>query len=429
MKKVSFKSTVTKAVVLGALIAPTVLPLAAQAEGNVAVTAVSPIEGATQVSTYEELKATLADVSVSVIEVTEDITFSRSITGVPSRDVKVYSAEGAKIDLGKYHISAKTSSKEKATFTLENLNVVGSRSLGTFLKASNGWDFVSKDNTFDGETLVQLNNGTLSFEGTNTIDTEDEIGWVAHVVFKDASVLNGVAANSGHDRSAFKFKGTYENGWQGTATVETGAEVNLKVKNKARSAFNGKINQINLQNDSILRIETEGTGLAFDKSLQHKTAPALNVGENAEFEIHSNGSDKGTKPALNLEQPGSQVNAAEGSYVYITGEGSEGVIFSSTNSSINVDGARTFELGNKTIGAPIFNTKKGTGNITLDFKNEKGVKGFSDYNTLYKDWILTDATVSVVNGATTSVSSENDEFNKEFQVQNFGKITLWASRT
>ncbi|EOH97168.1 hypothetical protein UAW_01650 [Enterococcus haemoperoxidus ATCC BAA-382] len=426
MKSISLKSTVTKAVILGALIAPTVLPLAAHANEGSSVVAT---ENAKQVNTFEQLKAALADASVSAIEVTGDITFPRAITGVPIRDVKMYSTTGAKIDLGKHYIHGKISSKEKGTFTLEGVEVVGYRKLATFFKGSNGWDFVSKDNTFDGETLVQLNNGTLTFEGTNTIDAEDEIGWVAHVVFKEGSELNGIAANSGHDRSAFKFKGTYENGWQGTVTVESTASVILNVKNQARSAFNGKINQINLQSDSRLKIETEGTGLAFDKSIHHKTAPVLNVGENADLDIHSKGASKGIKPTIDLAQPGSQINVAKGAYVYITGEGTQGIVFSAPGSSINVNEVVEFELGNKTLGSPVFSTKKNQGNLTFAFQNQDKIEAYSDYNTLTKEWSVTEATTSIANGSTQSVDSAVADFNSEFQVQNFGRIIITQPTT
>ncbi|MBO0441177.1 pectate lyase-like adhesive domain-containing protein [Candidatus Enterococcus ikei] len=423
MKNISLKSTVTKAVVLGALIAPSVLPLAAHANEDSSVVATSNEK---QVSTFEELKAALADASVSAIEVTGDITFPKAIIGVPIRDVKVYSTTEAKINLGKFYVHGKVSSKERATFTLEGVAVEGNRKLGTFFKGSNGWDFVSKNNTFNGETLVQLDNGTLTFEGTNTIDAEDEIGWVAHVVFKEESKLDGIAANSIHDRSAFKFKGTYANGWQGTAIVETGAVVSLNVKNKARSAFNGKINQIDLQSGSIVSISTEGTGLAFDKSLQHKQAPVLNIGENAMFEVHSKGSAKGIKPALDFAQPGTQMNVAKGANVAITGEASRGAI-SANAASFNVDCAAYFELGNTTIGAPIFSTKKNEGTATFAFQNQLYAEGYSDYNTLFNDWGVKSATVNINNGATTSVESENDDFNANFNVQNFGKIILTSS--
>lgn len=422
MKNSSLRTTVTKAVILGALIAPSVLPLAAHAnERSAVVVAASNVK---QVSTFEELRAALANASIPEIEVTKDITFPRAITGVPIRDVRVYATNRAKIDLGKHHIHGKISSKAKGTFTLEGIDVVGYRKLATFFKGSRGWDFVSKDNSFNGETLVQLDNGTLTFEGYNVMDAEDEIGWVAHVVFKEGSDLEGVAANSGHDRSAFKFKGTYANGWQGSATLESSSTAILNVKNKARSAFDGKINRIDVQNNAKLQIESEGTGLAFAKSALHKTAPVLNVGENAELDIHSKGSAKGIKPAVNLAQPGSQINAAKGSHVYITGEGNQGIFFSAPGSSINTNDVTEFTLGNKTVGAPIFSTKKHQGNLTIAFQNQEAVETFSDYNTPFKDWELSDATITINNGATTAVTSGNAEFNREFQVQKFGKIVI-----
>lgn len=417
---------VTKAVILGALISPSVLPVAAQANEGLSVMAT---ENAKQVNTFEQLKVALADRTVSAIEVTGDITFPRAIIGVPIRDVKMYSTKGAKIDLGKHYIHGKISSKEKGTFTLEGVDVVGYRKLATFFKGSNGWDFVSKDNTFNGETFLQLDNGTLTFEGINTIDAEDEIGWVGHVLFKEGSELNGIAANSGHDRSAFKFKGTYANGWQGTATVESSATVNLNVKNKARSAFNGKINQINLQSGSKMKIETEGTGIAFDKSILHKTPPALNVGENADLDIHSKGSSKGIKPTIDLKQSGSKINIAKGAYVYITGEGTQGIIFSAPGSSINVSEASEVELGNKTLGSPVFNTKKNQGNLTFAFHNQDRIEAYRDYNTLTKAWSVEEATTNIANGATQSVASKVASFNNEFKVQDFSRIIITQPTT
>ena len=141
MKKIRLRKGFTKLALIAMLATTASAVLAqqgAQAEG-VATEEVVKVEGATVVTNFAELKAALKDASVTAIEVADNIEFTGAITGVPMRDVHMYSNPGVTINLNKYYISAAISSKNSATFTLTGADVsVTKRSLGTFFKGCLG---------------------------------------------------------------------------------------------------------------------------------------------------------------------------------------------------------------------------------------------------------------------------------------------------
>ncbi|MGX7417560.1 pectate lyase-like adhesive domain-containing protein [Carnobacterium gallinarum] len=424
------KKTITKVALIATLSLSTGVLLAqtAHATEGVSTTGIA-LKSSVVVNTYEELATALKDVSISEIIVNNNITFPKAITGVPARNVRIYGSKdkAITINLGKYWIKGNSikNSDSNAVMTLENANIVGYRKLATFLKGEKGWDFVSKNNDFNGESLVQLNNGHLTFEGTNNMDAEDEIGWVNHVTFAENSVLNGVAANSGHDRSAFRFKGTYANGYGGIVTLEDNSEVNLEVKNKARAAFNGKVNKVNIGTRAILNINTDGTAIEFEKSSLHKTNPEFNVGESAIVSVKSNGEAKVAKPAISFKQPGSQFNMASQATVNIIGTAATGVIESAKDTNFNFDNAARLVVENETIGSPVFSTKQTFAtsfNISGDFLT---VNAWDKQTVRAGSWdILSNTTFNVNKGATSTIVSDFEKFVEEFKVENYGKIVI-----
>lgn len=416
MRKINLRKGFTK-VALVAMLATSagavLAQQAAQAEGA-ATEEVVKIEGATVVTNFAELKAALKDASVSAIEVADNIEFTGAIVGVPMRDIQMYSNPGVTINLNKYYISAAISSKKAATFTLTGADVsVTKRSLGTFFKGCLGWDFVSKDNVFNGETFVQLDKGTLTFEGENTFDTEDEIGWVKDVVFAENSKVTGVASNSAHDRAAFKFKVA-----DGKTLVKNGAIVDLTVKNKLHSAFGGHINNITVEDSASVKVVAEGPVATLTKSLKGPAAE-INVGSKATVDFQSTSA---TKQTLTLPKGGSKVNLTTGVTFNVVGAAKTGVISSGSDSAFNIDRSKSVIIENTNLAAPLF-TKTSLKTVIANDKPAK-VFVYDRQGNVQTTWNIRTSSFVVNKGATASVNSANADYVAKLKMQDYSKFEL-----
>lgn len=419
MKKIHLRKGFTK-VALIAMLATTagavLAQQAAQAEG-VATEEVVKVEGATVVTNFAELKAALKNASVTAIEVADNIEFTGAITGVPMRDIQMYSNPGVTINLNKYYISAAISSKNSATFTLTGADVsVTKRSLGTFFKGCLGWDFVSKDNVFNGETFVQLDKGTLTFEGENSFDTEDEIGWVKNVVFAENSKVTGVASNSVHDRAAFKFKVA-----DGQAIVKNGAVVDLEVKNKLHPVFGGYINKIMVEDNASVKIVAEGPVATMTKSLKGEVAE-INAGSKAVVDFQSTSA---TKQTLTLPKGGSQVNLSRGATFNVVGAAKTGVISSATDTAFNIDRSKSVVIENTNLAAPLFTKTSLKTTVAIDKPSR--VRVYDRQGAVQTTWNIKGSSFIVNKGATASVDSSNADFVANLKMQDYSKFELLSA--
>lgn len=417
MKNIEFKRVLTKVALIGLVTVGASVLVAEQpaSAAESAPVAIAPYaKKVTYVSSFTEFAAALQNASVTEIEIDGEITFTKNVTGVPSRNLIIHgsASEGATIDLGQYWIESTVYSN--ATMTLSDAEISGDYDSGVFFKGISGWNFTAKNVNFRGHSLAQIDAGTLRVEGQNSFSANGEIAWVKHLVVANGAYIHSNSTNDGGDHGAFTFKGT---AYDGTATFEPNSNVNINLLNRNSAIFNGKINKINIGNDVIFSSYITGVGIEFEKSTGTRAVPEFNIGERADVRIFSNGEGAQAKPALKFSQPG-KFTASERSKTSFIGSAVNGIVESASGSVFNVGDVDELTFINQTTG-PIFSAT----NVDNTLFNLDPY-GVFVYAGGIDEWYVYDTTFTVNIGAKTAASTPIRSFGKNFKVENYDQLTF-----
>ncbi|MGC6768509.1 pectate lyase-like adhesive domain-containing protein [Enterococcus sp. LJL128] len=317
--------------------------------------------GEATVSTISQFETALKDASINSIVLKNSISFTKNITGIPNRDVVINGSDdnGVVIISGPYGIQAKTNYSGTNNFTIKNAEIVGHSTSGRFFEATDGWNVLVEDVIYDGVRFVNVSNGNLTFSGENRITTLYENATARHLKFEADSTYTGLAATKNNYQSpAFDFNGKSVSGKAvGTIIVGKKANVNIGVglntNNYSRPAFQGKVTQIDVEEDAKLNIDAAGVAFQFASRTDYATInPIFTIGEKSKVSI--NGQGAGNQAAMKLQSSNTSININPRGSLVVTGNSTKAVIESARGTQFNLLQAENFEIKNRKIGSKLF---------------------------------------------------------------------------
>ncbi|MBC1290936.1 immunoglobulin-like domain-containing protein [Listeria booriae] len=383
-----------------------------------------------KVNTFAELKAALNDATVENISIEADIAFSEDIQ-LNWRNVTINgnADKGVIIDAKQYTIRAKqVYTDNNRTLKIENMKALGMRASDfKFIDASRGWDVAFHNIDYNGSKLVKASNGTVSFDGQNKVKTLYENADVRHLVFKENSQYNGIAAD-GAKRAAFDFDGDYVDGKAiGKVRVESGADVSIVIAPQDTAglyyfpAFDGKVYDINVAESAALKIDASGTALSFAARGAYYSTPTVNVRKDAKVEFASRGG--GEYPAINLEEA-SVINIHPGATFAATGNSVKGVITSVDGSRITLDNPKAYEIKNKKSHSPLFYDTKNTLFAIKEASVMTWTKTGGEYDREADNaWEKNTTTTTIEGSSSKNTESTDVDLEASFQMFQYGKIS------
>ncbi|WP_185555556.1 immunoglobulin-like domain-containing protein [Listeria booriae] len=385
---------------------------------------------AVKVNTFAELKAALNDATVEHITIEADIAFSEDIQ-LNWRNVTINgnADKGVIIDAKQYTIRAKqVYTDNNRTLKIENMKALGMRAADfKFIDASRGWDVAFHNIDYNGSKLVKASNGTVNFDGQNKVKTLYENADVRHLVFKENSQYNGIAAD-GAKRAAFDFDGDYVDGKAiGKVRVESGADVSIVIAPQDTAglyyfpAFDGKVYDINVAESAALKIDASGTALSFAARGAYYSTPIVNVRKDAKVEFTSRGG--GEYPAINLEEA-SVINIHPGATFAATGNSMKGVITSVDGSRITLDNPKAYEIKNKKSHSPLFYDTKNTLFAIKEASVMTWTKTGGEYDReADNSWEKNTTTTTIEGSSSKNTESTDVDLEASFQMFQYGKIS------
>ncbi|MBC1513169.1 immunoglobulin-like domain-containing protein [Listeria booriae] len=383
-----------------------------------------------KVNTFAELKAALNDATVENISIEADIAFSEDIQ-LNWRNVTINgnADKGVIIDAKQYTIRAQqVYTDNNRTLKIENMKALGMRASDfKFIGASRGWDVAFHNIDYNGSKLVKASNGTVSFDGQNKVKTLYENADVRHLVFKENSQYNGIAAD-GAKRAAFDFDGDYVDGKAiGKVRVESGADVSIVIAPQDTAglyyfpAFDGKVYDINVAESAALKIDASGTALSFAARGAYYSTPTVNVRKDAKVEFASRGG--GEYPAINLEEA-SVINIHPGATFAATGNSVKGVITSVDGSRITLDNPKAYEIKNKKSHSPLFYDTKNTLFAIKEASVMTWTKTGGEYDREADNaWEKNTTTTTIEGSSSKNTESTDVDLEASFQMFQYGKIS------
>ncbi|MBC1436377.1 hypothetical protein HB848_13620 [Listeria rocourtiae] len=386
------------------------------------------------VSTFEEFKQALEDVSVTYINVTKNIEFDSNIT-MPKRDVTINATQGISINTGTKHIIGGKGTDVRTTLTITNANIVGAdKDASKFFDeggANRLWDVYAKDVNYTGSRFVTISNGTLTFDGENQVSTLAENAYVRHVVFKSGSKYSGVSSKK-HNYSAFYFNGSKVAGEKaGHVTIEENADVTIEVspdndKFTAYPAFFDRVYAIDVKENAKLNIDAAGPAVSHVGS-GYEENPQLNILDGAEVDLESRSGKKptvefGKEGEINVS-PNASLNIIGGSHS-LTKTSKESVIKMSKRTAINIDSPKNFSIENKAPNSPLFNDKDTVLNIKDADINVWSQTGGDYEREPDSSWNAQYMEASISGAGTTNVTSDNSLLEQQFSLEQYGKLSV-----
>ncbi|WP_430535692.1 immunoglobulin-like domain-containing protein, partial [Listeria rocourtiae] len=382
-----------------------------------------------KVNTFAELKKALQNATVENISIESDIVFSEDIQ-MNWRNVTINgnADKGIIIDAKQYAIRAKENYTENRTLTVKNMKALGMRAADyKFIEANRGWDVVFQGMDYNGSELVKASNGTVSFMGQNTVKTLYENASVRHVIFKENSNYNGIAAD-GAKRAAFSFDGDYVDGKSiGKVSVEPGATVNIAVAPKDTAglyyypAFNGKVYDIDVAESATLNIDASGTAIGFAARGAYYSTPTMTVRKDAKVQLTSRGG--GEYPAIDLQEA-SVINVHPEATFAVTGNSMKGVITAVGGSRITLDNPKAYDIKNKKSHSPLFYATKNTVFAIKDATVMTWTKTGGEYDREADNaWEKNTMTTEIEGSNSKNTESTDADLEAKFQMFKYGRIS------
>lgn len=383
-----------------------------------------------KVNTFAELKKALQDATVESISIEADIAFSEDIQ-MNWRNVSINgnADQGVIVDARQYAIRAKENyTGENRTLTVENMKALGMRAADyKLIEANRGWDVVFQGMDYSGSKLVKASNGTVSFVGQNTVKTLYENASVRHVIFKENSHYNGIAAD-GAKRAAFAFDGEYVEGKAvGKVRMEPSANVNITVAPKDTAglyyypAFDGKVYDINVAESAALNIDASGSAIGFAARGAYYSIPTITVHKDAKLALTSRGG--GEYPAMDLQEA-SVINIHPGATFTVTGNSIKGVITAVGGSRITLDNPKAYDIKNEKSHSPLFYATKNTMFAIKDATVMTWTKTGGEYDREPDNtWEKNMMTTTIDGSGSKNTESTDADLEAKFQMLNYGRIS------
>ncbi|MBK0082311.1 hypothetical protein IAE51_00020 [Lactococcus sp. S64] len=380
------------------------------------------------VSTFSELSTALKDTGVGSIKIGGDITFTGSILDIPQRAITI-DGQGHSLKL-QYFLMTGALGAAGGTLTIKNATITNLDALGNpvaafFVTPSENWAVnVAGGVDYTGERFLEVQNSVVTFSGKNMVHTSAENAWVRSINFASSSEYTSTAATEG-EFAAFYFNGDLVGGKAvGKVKVDTQAKVNITVSPNNDSefyypAFYDKVDRVDVNEGATLNITAAGHALQFIPRGDYDEVPSVNVEKGGT--LHLVGHGTANYSTINFQQPNSQLNAKEGSTLYIEGKGNK-VIETAKNSIINITNA-DYDLRNSTAGSPIFecqNTFLNFSGVTMSVWDKTG----GDYSGLPMfAWNTLKLSTIIQNGDSFNTTSTDDAAQQYFHSILFGRIS------
>lgn len=423
---------------------------------------------------FNTFSSAIMDESVTEINVKSSFTFTKNIDkGIPNRDVTINgnADSGVIINSDMWSIYGKQNKTSKNTLSIINANIIGRGTPtkdnftdGRFFTGGQengpnayGWDVYAKDVKYVGARFVHLSNGTLTFDGENEIYTNCENAWVNHVVFKASSIYKSSNSGTG-DYATFYFnkgKGVAD----GTATIEAGAKTYFNIGTAVQPVFTGDVYKTTVGQDAIFNVKTLGHAVwyvAGSKAFYQVGNPEFNIENGAIVDIKQVGASevlnaKSTKinPVPDLYVPiyfaksgepevAGTINVEQNATLYVSGKtlknSNYGVIRMGSGSVLNMAQAADFDIRNNAVNSPAITAngslQKFTINLDSDIQSWVKTKTEGLYDNTKPTLSYTNiiGQINMKWNATESNQTNCRFFNKDFSMQNYGRIALIGDR-
>lgn len=367
---------------------------------------------ATEVATFEQLKAALLDTSITDIKLTADIKVTSSFNFTTQKNLY---GEGHTIDMANNKIGI---SKANLVNRVENVNITNQNIYPLFWSETSGVVVTYKDVSSSGNQFVYNNAGTTILEGKITANV------LAEEVYqgKDIQIKSGADVNFTSQTGCPAFRVS------GSVTQE--ADSKVKVVSKDYVIYAGSSNvQINIAGDMDITSQTQQaiytagsggnmviqSGAKFKASAGDKTEEGisitsgnLTVKSGADFNVTSAG-------VQGTVQTGGKLIFEDGSNFAITNTNPVGSVFanyagSSTNININSDkGLSTWDYGQINTDIPTHNYndfKTATFDLSGWDKGNLSQKNLTSNSTQFMSQFVSKTTAKLFGGsyALTSIS-------------------------